>query len=130
MKRVTRHQIKSWLAPMRRCFAEMKAGEVDSLDGYPLTRLQDGGYARIDFAIAGFRALIARLCSDIDCGPIALIEKKLAAGELLTMEEIDGALALLKRCEDALIKHSVDAIKSAVLTEQIVIELDELREAA
>lgn len=131
MKRVTRRQIRAWLAPMRRCFAEMRSGEVDAIRGYAVTRLGNKDeYARIDFCIAGFRALIARLCSDIDCAPIERIEKKLAAGVPLTMEELDGALALLNRCESALIKHSVSAIKSAVLTEQIVIELDEIKEAA
>ena len=127
-KRVTRHQIRSWLAPMRRCFAEMKSGEVDSIRGYAVTRDHEGDYARIDFCIAGFRALIARLCSEIDTSPLERIEKKLAAGIALTVAEVDGALTLFKHCEDELIKRTADEIKSAVLTEQIVIELDEIRE--
>ena len=131
MKRVTRRQIRSWLAPMRACFAEIKAGEVDSIKGYAVTRLDHNDeYARIDYCIAGFRALLARLCPEIMSGQLERIEKKLANGVPLTMPEIDEALALLRRCEDALIKHSVDAIKSAVLTEQCVIEMDALREAA
>ncbi len=131
MKRVTRRQIRSWLAPMRACFAEIKAGEVDSIKGYAVTRLDHNDeYARIDYCIAGFRALLARLCPEIMSGQLERIEKKLANGVPLTMPEIDEALALLRRCEDALIRHSVDAIKSAVLTEQCVIEMDALREAA
>ena len=131
MKRVTRRQIRSWLAPMRACFAEIKAGEVDSIKGYAVTRLNHNDeYARIDHCIAGFRALLARLCPEIMSGQLERIEKKLANGVPLTVAEIDDALALLRRCEDALIRHSVDAIKSAVLTEQCVIEMDALREAA
>jgi len=127
MKRVTRKQIKAWLAPMRRCFAEIKAGECDAIRGYAVTRLDHKDeYARIDFCITGFRALIGRLCADIDCAPLERIEKKLAAGMPLTLSEIDAALSLLHRCEDALIKRHVTDLKQAVLTEQICIEMDEM----
>ena len=116
---------------MRACFAEIKAGKVDSIKGYAVTRLDHNDeYARIDHCIAGFRALLARLCPQIMSGQLERIEKKLANGVPLTVAEIDDALALLRRCEDALIQHSVDAIKSAVLTEQCVIEMDSLRKTA
>lgn len=126
-KRVTRRQIQAWLAPIRRCFAEIKTGEVDSMRGYAVTRLTEkDSYARTDYCIAGFRALIDRLCPNLDYGSILRVEKKLAAGTPLTVAEIDDALSFLHRCEDALIKHTVAAVKDAVLTEQISIELDEL----
>lgn len=132
MKRVTRKQIKSWLTPMRRCFAEIKSGEVDAIQGYAVTRDHQGDYARIDWALCGFRALLDRLCSQIDTGPLERIEKKLASGVPLTVAEIDAALALLHRCEDALIKHPAADLKAAVLTKEICIEMDEMgmREAA
>ena len=127
MKRVTRKQIRSWLAPMRSCFAQMRSGSVDSIRGYAVTRLDHNDeYARIDYCIAGFRALIARLRPDIDVSAIERIEKKLAQGVPLTIGEIDAALALVSRCEDALIKKTVAELKDAVLTEQIVIEMDDI----
>lgn len=130
-KRVTRRQIRSWLSPMRRTFAEIKSGEVDAIRGYAVTRLDEkDSYARIDFCIAGFRALIARLCPAIDCSPLERIEKKLAAGSPLTVSEINEALTLLNHCENELIKTTVSDLKDAVLTEQIAIELDALAEAA
>lgn len=47
-KRVTRRQMKSWLGPIRACFAQMRSGEVDSIRGYAMTRLNDQDeYARI-----------------------------------------------------------------------------------
>lgn len=129
-KKVTRRQIRSWLSPIRKCFSEMRSGEVDAIRGYAVTRLNHNDeYARIDFCIAGFRALIARLCQQIDVSALERIEKKLAAGVPLTVAEIDGAMSLLKRCEDALIKKSYAEIKDTVLTEQIQIEFD-MREAA
>ena len=133
MKRVTRKQIRSWLAPIRSCFAEIRSGEVDCIRGYAVTRLHDkDDYARIDFCINGFVALIDRLCPDIDTALLHRISKALANGVPLTIAEIDGALSLLHRCEDRLIKRTVAEVKSAVLTEQVCIEIDELglREAA
>lgn len=133
MKRLTRRQAQAWLAPMRRCFADMKSGECDSIRGYAVTRMDhNDDYARIDWCIAGFRALLDRLCPEIDSAPLSRVEKKLAAGTPLTVAEIDAALAILKTCETALLRHSVAAVKSAVLTEQIVIELDQhdMRKAA
>jgi len=43
---------------------------------------------------------------------------------------LTDALRMLRLVEDELIKHSVAEVKDAVLTEQILIELDEIREAA
>ena len=133
MKHVTRKQMRAWLAPMRACFAQMRSGEVDSIRGYAVTRLdQKDDYARIDFCINGFSALIDRLCPDVDTATLHRISKALANGVPLTIAEIDSALSLLRRCEDRLIKRTVAEVKSAVLTEQVCIEIDELglREAA
>ena len=133
MKHVTRKQMRAWLAPMRACFAQMRSGEVDSIRGYAVTRLdQKDEYARIDFCINGFSALIDRLCPDMDTSLLHRISKALANGVPLTVAEIDRALSLLHRCEDALIERTVDEVKSAVLTEQVCIEVDAmgLRDAA
>lgn len=125
--------MRAWLAPMRRCFAEMRQGEVDSIRGYAVTRLHaSDDYARVDFCIAGFRALLDRLLPEIDTAPLSLIERRLAAGTPLTVAQIDAGLALLRHCEDALLRFSREEVKAAVLVEQCAIELDALgiREAA
>jgi hypothetical protein len=44
----------------------------------------------------------------------------------MTVTEIDAALAVFRRCEDALLRHSIATVKSAVLTEQIVIEMERM----
>ena len=120
MKRVTRKQICSWLAPIRACFAQLRTGEVDSIRGYAVTRLdKKDDYARVDFCINGFVALIERLCPDVDTALLHRISKALANGVPLTVAEIDSALSLLHRCEDRLIKRTVAEVKSVVLTEQI-----------
>lgn len=127
MKRITRRQARAWLDPMRSCFRQMSSGEVDSIRGYAVTRLHDqDAYERIDWCIAGFRWLLDRLCPEIDTKPLSTIEKKLASGVLLESREIDAAMMIFKRCEDALLRHSVAVIKDAVLTEQINIELERI----
>ena len=131
--RVTRRQIRSWLSPIRSCMHELRSDDVSCIRGYAVTRLdQKDEYARIDFCINGFSALIDRLCPDVDTATLHRISKALANGVPLTIAEIDNALSLLHRCEDRLIKRTVAEVKSAVLTEQVCIEIDELglREAA
>ena len=126
-RRLTRRQARSWLAPIRRCFAQMKSGEVDSIQGFAVTRLHDrDDYARIDYCIAGFRALIDRLCPEIDASSLARMEKRLANGVPVTLAEVDACLAVLRQCESALLRHSVSDVKSAVLTEQVAIELQQI----
>lgn len=133
MSKLTRKNARQWLEPIRKAFGDMKAGEVDSIRGYAVTRIDHTDeYARIDFAINGFTALIERLLPDTPCTPMQSVSKKLAAGVPLTQGEIDACLALLNRCETRLIKVPREAIRSAVLTEQINIEVEQLglKEAA
>lgn len=127
MKRITRRQARAWLDPMRRCFAQIQSGEVDSIRGYPVTRMGSlDTYERVDWCICGFKSLIARLCPEINVQPLENVEKKLAAGVPLFADEVTAAMGTIKRCENALIRHSAKAVKDAVLTEQINIELDRM----
>lgn len=132
MKKITRSQARAWLAPMRECMRQMKyTGEADTIRGYAVTRLHsDDDYARVDYCCAGFRALMERLCPHIDTAPLLRIERRLAAGTPLTVEQLDAAFRMLRAVENDLIKHSVAAVKDAVLVEQILIEMDEMRDAA
>lgn len=130
----TRAQARAWLAPIRKAFVEMLSGEVDSYRGYAITRIHhaDNDFARIDHAANGFVALIERLMPDFDLSPIRRISKKLDAGILLEAKEVHEALALLKRCEDRLIKFKRSDLTDAANTEMINIELERMgiKEAA
>jgi len=123
---------RAWLAPMRACLRQIRdTGEADTIRGYPVTQMPgDTDYARIDYCCAGFRALTDRLCPHIDTAPLLRIEQRLAAGTPLTVEQLDAAFRMLRAVENDLIKHSVAAVKDAVLVEQILIEMDEMRDAA
>lgn len=124
-KRMTRRQVQAWLAPIRKAFKEMKSGEVESIRGYAVTRINYlDEYERTDWCIAGVRGLISRIDPSIDCGPLQRIEVCLCNGIPIFPHEVDLALTLLNQCEDRLIKYPLSVIKSCVLTEQIAIELD------
>lgn len=126
-KRMTRRQARSWLAPMRQALAEVKSGEVDSIRGYAVTRLHaKDEYARLDFCINGFVALLERLMPDLDTGPANRLSKRLESGVPLTIMEIDATLALLNIAEDSLVGMPIDKVKDAVQVEQINIELEAL----
>ena len=132
MKRITRRQARAWLLPMRKCLRQIRAtGEADSIRGYAVTRLHaSDDYARIDYCAAGFRALMERICPHIDTAPLLRIEQRRAAGVPLEVEHVDASLRMLVAVENDLIRHTVAEVKDAVLIEQCLIELDEMREAA
>ena len=101
--------------------------------GYAVTRLHTGDdYARVDYCLAGFRALISRLWPDMDCSALLKVEKRLAAGVMLEQGDLVACFSLLNDVERRLMKRTVAEVKSAVMAEQIVIELEHLgiKEAA
>ena len=124
-KRVTRRQACSWLAPMRRCLREMQTGFSPAARGYAVTRLNErGNWVRTDFCIDGFAGLIRRLFPDLDLSALERVRKRLAAGVLVSQEDLQECLRILKTTENRLITVSVSDLKSAVRTEEIAIELE------
>lgn len=124
----TRKQASAWLAPLRRAFAQIRTGEVDSHRGYAITRIHwaDDDFARIDHCINGFTAMLDRLDPDFDTGPMKRVSKKLAAGVLLTPEEVDACFTLLAETENRFLTFTRAELKDAAQTEQINIELERM----
>ncbi len=130
---LTRRQTRHWLQPIRKAFSEIKAGEVDTIRGYPVTRIDHvDEYARTDWAINGFVALLERLLPCLPADPMRRVANKLAVGTPLVQSEIDACLRLLNTAETALTRIPRATIRQAVLAEQITIELEALglKEAA
>lgn len=123
--RMTRRKVQAWLAPVRSCMKEMKGGEVDAIQGYAVTRLHtEDDYVRVDYCMSGFRMLVGRLCPDMDLTAMEKVEKKLHHGVLLDIKDIDDVMSLLKTVENRLIRIDEQVVRSAVLTEQIAIEME------
>lgn len=130
----TRAQAQALLAPIRKAFAEIKTGEVDAYRGYAITRIKptDEDFARIDYCINGFVALIDRLLPDLDTGPMKRVSAKLANGVLLEMADLEACDAVLNATEDRLLTKTRAELIDAANTEMTVIELERLglKEAA
>lgn len=131
MKRLTRREVTAWLAPIRSSLKEMLSGEVDSIRGYPVTRLNEKDqYARIDFCIAGFVGVLERIFPSRDFSHLTVLQKKLANGTPIREVEVIDVLSMLKAIETPLIKEHRSKVISALTTEMIQIEMDSIREAA
>lgn len=131
MKKITRRQVEAWFDPIRKCFAEMRSGEVDSIRGYAVTRLNERDtYARTDYAIEGWLGVLRRVMPSFNVEPMERIKRKLANGVPLTVQEIDDAMRCLNGAVKPLMLMPWQQIKDAVLIEMIQIEFDEMQEAA
>lgn len=129
-RKVTRRQAQAWLDPMRKCFHGMRTGYADAARGYAVTRLHEqDDYVRTDYCIAGFRALIGRLFPDLPTPHMERVQRRLASGVLIATADLDGCLRECRAAENRLITVTVANLKSAVLTEQINIEIEALLDA-
>ena len=127
MKRMTMRQVEGWLFPIRNCLNEMKSGEIDAIDGLPVTRLSDDeSFARVDHCIAGFVGAISRILPSYDVSPLKTLQEKLASDTPLFVSDVDSALGCLKNVGKPLIRVPWDAIKDALTTEMVAIELDRI----
>lgn len=63
---------------------------------------------------------------DFDVATIKRVSKKLENGVLIEPIEVQRSLALLKHCEDRLIKFTRQALSEAANTEMINIEFERL----
>lgn len=124
----TRKQAKAWLEPMRKALIELRTGEIDSYRGYAITRIHwsDNDFARVDHALNGFVALITRLAPEFNIKPFHRLAKKLEAGVLLTLEEVDACIARLSAIEDLLLTFKRCELVDAANTEMTFIELERL----
>ena len=124
----TRKQAKAWLAPIRSAFNQMLTGEIDAHRGYAITRIHhaDEDFARVDFAINGFLALLQRVMPDFDTTSMKKVSKKLESGVLMTAKEIEDCFIILNECENNLIKITRADLKHAAQVEQVSIELERL----
>lgn len=133
VKPPTRKQAQAWLAPIRNALAQIRSGTVDAIRGYPVTRLHTGDdYARIDWCINGFVALIDRVMPGAHTAPMRLLAKKLELGTPLHLADVDACTGLLHQVENTLIKTPRQTLIDAALIEQINIELERIgaKEAA
>lgn len=105
---------------------ELRSDFADSYRGYFVFEDWNGELSRTDQALHGWVDCWSRFNTGLDLGPHDRLRKKLEAGVLLTYEEIDAALSLLRKQEDMLCRIPKDYVKAQTDTECIVIRMEEL----
>jgi len=124
MGRLGRKKAQQWLAPLRKAIRTIRTtGDVTEADGHPVMELPDA-FARIDYCVAGFSGVIRRVAPGASLVAVAEASRKLTDGQGMTVAEVDAALAELNAVEPLIARASNEQIRDAVITEQIVIELE------
>ncbi len=128
-RRVTRRQAHALIAPMRTAMQRiLDTGESHAIDGYAVAKCHDGEYVRLEWLCAGFRGLIQRSIPGVNIFPLLRVERRLKHEIPLLTDEITEVQKMLREFETKLIKCSVGDFQSAILTEEIQIELDAIAE--
>lgn len=124
--RISRREAAIIIEPIRRSLMMARSGEVDAINGYPHMIDWRGQWSRIDEALQGWIDCWARFQSGIDLGPLDRVRKRLTNSEMLTLEEIDAALGILRQQEKSLTRLPKDFIRRQTDTELINIEMEQL----
>lgn len=123
-------------APIDELIADLYAGEVAYAGPTPVMHDHDGTLAEIVPCIIGWTNCLERIARAIaiplDLGLMRRIAKRLEAGILLDVADLDRTAAQINRCRAIFLACPVAIRQSCVLDEQIEIAIDEygLRRAA
>lgn len=130
--RISRREAGIIIDPLRRSLMMARSGEMDTLRGYPAMLDWQGEWSRVDQALQGWIDCWERFQSGIDLKPLDAFRRKIVAGVMLTVQEVDAALGTLRKQESMLTKMPRDFIRRQTDTELINIELEQLgiKEAA
>lgn len=123
-KFLTRRELKYWFQPITDFIKNALAGEVDSVQGYPITYIATRKvYARMDTTLEGFRESVERMLPDFDFAIFHEIEKRLANGILLEEKHLRSLHMAMLSLENKLVRIPALKIMDAVRTQMISIEM-------
>lgn len=117
-------------APIDSLIADLYAGEISYLGVDPVMLDHEGGFAEIVPSLNGWTSCMERIARDLDIpldlGLLRRIGKRLEAGMLLDVADIDRAKALVDRCRAVYLACPVFIRKAATVVELIDIEIGDL----
>lgn len=122
--------------PIDKLIADLYAGEVSYVGPTPVMYDHLGDYSEIVPCIIGWTNCLERIARRIDIpldlGMMRRVAKRLEAGILLDVSDLDRVAALIERCRAIYLACPVHIRLSSILDEQIDIAMDEygLRRAA
>jgi len=122
--------------PLDQLLADLYAGEVAFHGPTPVMLDHDGSYGEIVPSLLGWTSCMERIARrldiPLDLGPLRRLAKRIEAGILIDVADIDRAAALIERCRAVFMACPVAVRKAATNDEFIDIEIEALglREAA
>lgn len=123
-------------APIDSMLADLYTGEVAYLGATPMMADHDGDLSEIVPCIIGWTSCLERIARrldiPLDLGLMRRVAKRLEAGILLDVADLDRMAALVNRCRAIYLASPVHIRKACVVDEQIDIAMEEygLRRAA
>lgn len=120
--------------PIRELIRQLRAGEVDTVQGVPVMPEWTGGMVEVCPALEGWADCWQRIADaeglEITSDACRRIAKSLHYGKPITPEEVEAFAQEVAAQERAYGTLPLAVIRRHILTEQIAIELDQMREAA
>lgn len=123
-------------APIDSLIADLYTGEVSYQGPTPMMVDHDGGLSEIVPCLIGWTSCLERIARrldiPLDLGLMRRIAKRLEAGIMLDVADLDRMAALVNRCRAIFLSSPVHIRKACVVDEQIDIAIEEygLRRAA
>ena len=116
-------------APMDALIADLYAGELSYVGPTPVMLDHDGELSEIVPCIIGWTNCLERIARrldiPLDLGLMRRVAKRLEAGILLDVADLDRTAALVNRCRSIFLASPVHIRKACVVDEQIDIAMEE-----
>lgn len=116
--------------PLDQLLRDLYAGEVGYAGTTPVMLDADGSYGEIVPSLTGWASCMERIArrldTPLDLGLLCRIGKRLEAGMLMDVGDIDRAAALIDRCRAIYLACPVSVRKAATVDEFIDIEIEML----
>lgn len=124
MRNLTRKEVKRWFQPLTDFGKAAIQGDVDSVNGYPITFIATKGvYSRVDLCIEGIIESCQKFLPDFNYSHLDRLRKKLLNGIMLEHSDIESMYRSLGLLEDRIIRVPYDKVMGSVRDTMIAVHL-------
>ncbi len=120
-------KVRRTFGPLYQLAESIRADAVDAVQGYPVLRAW-GEYMNAGHTLSAFGGTMARVAPDLDLSIFDKVAVKLNAGTPITEDEAYRLFCAVRMCESVYRVTPLQKLRSALLTEQLAIELDEIQQ--
>lgn len=123
-------KIYATFKPIRTLVAQLRSGEVDTVQGVPVMPEWSGGMVEVCPALEGWASCWQRIAAseglDITATACARVAKALHYGKPLTEQEVEAFAREVEKQAEAYGRLPLSVIRRHILTEQVAIEFEAL----